>query len=333
MKLGICSLWGDSLEQFRNEIRLASDLGFDLITVGDSPAGWHELYVSLTLAALEAPTAQIAPMVTSPFLRHPLVTANALCSIDDLSGGRVALGLATGGSTVLAIGRMPATQLEITDEIKGLKALFAGRSIEWQGMQVKPLRFPRKIPLYYSAFGPKALALAAEQADGVVLFMGDQHLDDLERRIGVVRDAATRAGRDAAAIDIWAIGYTSIRPTRNDALRDLGAFIAVNAMAFRTPETFARIPTQFQAKVREFQQRYDPTEHVVVDGKNVALMRELGLEEFLSEFDTFAGPVEAATPVLTRLEQMGVSTFIAALPGHAAPLETIRGLAAARAAM
>ena len=333
MKLGICSLWGQSVEQFREEVRLASDLGYELITVGDSPAGWHELYVSLTLAALEAPTAQIGPMVTSPFLRHPLVTANALCSIDELSGGRVALGLATGGSTVMAIGRMPATQVEITAEIHALKDLFAGKGIEWQGAPVKPLRFPRQIPIYYSAFGPKALALAGEEADGVVLFMGDQHIDDLERRIGVVRDAATRAGRDADAIDIWVMSYTSIRPTRAEALGDLGAFIAVNAMALRTPESFARIPTQFQAKVREFQQRYDPTEHVVVGGKNVTLMHELGLGEFLSDFDTFAGPVEAATPVLARLEQLGVSTFIAALPGHAAPLETIRGLAAARGAL
>src|SRR3546814_12963764 len=112
MKLGICSMWGPSLQSFREEVKLASDLGYDLVTIGDSPAGWHELYVSMTLAALDAPTATIAPLVTSPFLRHPLVTANALCSIDDLSGGRVALGLATGGSTVMAIGRPPARSEE-----------------------------------------------------------------------------------------------------------------------------------------------------------------------------------------------------------------------------
>src|SRR3546814_17905938 len=87
----------------------------------------------MTLAALDAPTATIAPLVTSPFLRHPLVTANALCPIDDLSGGRVALGLATGGSTVMAIGRPPATQNEIRAEFAALKALFAGQEIEWNG--------------------------------------------------------------------------------------------------------------------------------------------------------------------------------------------------------
>lgn len=333
MKLGICSLWGHDLSAFREEVKLAAGLGYELITVGDSPAGWHELYVSLTLAALDAPDATLAPLVTSPFLRHPLVTANALGSIYDLSGGRVALGLATGGSTVMAIGRMPATQKEIRAEIAAYKALFAGEAIEWNGSPVKPLRFPRRIPIYYSAFGPKALALAGEEADGVILFAGEQHLDGLADRIAAVRAAALQAGRDPDAIDIWVVSYTSIRPTRKEAIADLGAFIVVNGMAIRTPETLAQVPTQFKGKIAELHARYDPTEHVVVGGKNVALMEELGLTEYLSEFDTLAGPVDAATAMLKSLEAMGVSTFIAALPGHAAPHETIRRLAEARNAM
>jgi len=333
MKLGICSMWGDRLEAFREEVRLASDLGFELITVGDSPAGWHELYVSLTLAALEAPEATLAPLVTSPFMRHPLVTASALSTIDDLSGGRVALGLATGGSTVLAIGRPPATQKEIRTELSALRELFAGRPVELNGAEIKPLRFARQIPIYYSAFGPKALALAGEQADGVILFAGDQHVDTLKDRIGAVRAAAQAAGRDPQSIDIWVVSFASIRPSRSEAIDDLKAFIVVNGMAFRTPELLARVPTQFRGKIEELHARYDPTEHVVVGGKNVALMEELGLTEFLADFDTLAGPVEAATDMLRELEALGVSTFIAALPGHAAPLETIRGLAQARSAM
>lgn len=333
MKLGICSLWGPSLDAFREQVKLASDLGYELITIGDSPAGWHELYVSLTLASFDAPNATLAPLVTSPFMRHPIVTANALCTIDELSGGRVALGTATGGSTIMAIGRGPATQAEMREELAALKALFAGEGAEFNGAPVKPLRFPRPIPIYYSAFGPKALQLAGEQADGAILFAGEQHLDGLADRIAAVRRAAAEAGRNPAAVDIWVVSYTSIRPTKKQAIEDLGAFIVCNGMAFRTPETFATVPTQFKGKIKELQARYDATEHVVVGGKNVALMEELGLTEFLSEFDTLVGPVDNATAMLRTLEDMGVSTFIAALPGHADPLETIRSLAEARSAM
>jgi len=333
LKLGICSLWGPDLEAYRQEVRLASELGIEIVGVGDSPSGWHELYVSLTLAALDAPKATLAPMVTSPFLRHPLATANALCSVDELSGGRVALGLATGGSTVLAIGRPPATQAEIRSEIAALRGLFAGQPIEWAGSPVTPLRFPRRVPIYYSAFGPKALALAGEQADGVILFVGARHLDELRQRIAAVREAAQAAGRNPDAVDIWVISYVSIGEVRQQVIDDIKAFIVVNAMALRTPEAMARVPDPLKPRIREFQSRYDPSEHVVVGGANVRLAEELGLIDFLADIDTTAGSTDFVAGVLRDLEAMGVSAFIAALPGHADPLGTMRKLAAARAAM
>lgn len=161
----------------------------------------------------------------------------------------------------------------------------------------------------------------------------ERHLDGLAQRIAAVRDAATSAGRDPAAIDIWVVSYASVRPTRAQAIDDLKAFIVVNGMAIRTPDALAQVPTQFHGKIAQLHARYDPTEHVVVGGRNVALMEELGLTDFLSEFDTLAGPVEAATDMLRQLAALGVSTFIAALPGHAAPLEAMRGLAQARSMM
>jgi 5,10-methylenetetrahydromethanopterin reductase len=333
MKLGICSMWGTSLDQFRSEVRLASELGYDLISIGDSPAGWHEMVTSMTLAALDAPRAQIASLVTSPFMRHPLVAANAFSTLDELTGGRAVLGLATGGSTIMAVGRMPATQKEIRAEIAAYKALFAGQEIEWDGRPVKSLRFARPVPIYYSAFGPKALELAGEQADGVILFAGDQHLEGVSTKIAAVRDAATRAGRDADAIDIWVTSFISVRPDRKQAINDLKAFIAVNAMALRTPEALAMVPPNVRPLIEAFQTRYDPTEHVVVGGKNVRLMDDMGLTEFLQDLDTIAGPEAHLTSVMRELEAMGVSTLIAALPGHGDPLVTIRGLAAAKDAL
>lgn len=330
MKLGICSLWGSSLNQFRSEVRLASELGYELVTVGDSPSGWHDMVTSLTLAALDAPQARIGSLVTSPFMRHPLVAANAFASLDELTGGRAVLGLATGGSTVMAVGSAPATQKEIRAELAAYRALFAGEGIEWQGRSVKPLRFARKVPIYYSAFGPKALALAGEQADGVILFAGDQNLESLRSRISAVRDAASRAGRDPGVIDIWITSYISVRPERQQAIDDLKAFIAVNAMALRTPQALAVLPAHVRPLVEAFQARYDPAEHVVVGGRNVQLMEELGLTEFLQDIDTIAGPPDHLGGVMAEMEAMGVSTLIAALPGHADPLGTIRGMAAAR---
>src|SRR3546814_7686869 len=90
---------------------------------------------------------------------------------------------------------------------------------------------------------------------------------------------------DVCSSDLWAFSFASIRETRAQAIDDLKAFIVVNGMALRAPEVLATVPTQFRGKIEELHKRYDPTEHVVVGGKNVALMDELGLTEYLADFD------------------------------------------------
>jgi alkanesulfonate monooxygenase SsuD/methylene tetrahydromethanopterin reductase-like flavin-dependent oxidoreductase (luciferase family) len=112
MKLGIISMWGHDLAGFRDQLRLAEELGFALVGLGDSPVGWHELYVSMTIAALETKSVTLAPMVTTPIGRHPAVAAGAMSTLHDLTGGRVAFGIGTGGSMVKGLGRGLATQAE-----------------------------------------------------------------------------------------------------------------------------------------------------------------------------------------------------------------------------
>jgi alkanesulfonate monooxygenase SsuD/methylene tetrahydromethanopterin reductase-like flavin-dependent oxidoreductase (luciferase family) len=325
MRLGSCHLWGDDLAEFRNEIRLSGELGFEVIAIGDSPAGWHELYVSMMVAAQEAPKAIITPFVTSPFIRHPIVTANSLCSLADLVGDRVHLGLSTGGSNVMAIGHPPATQVQIRDYLQALQKLFAGETATYDGRPVSGLRHAKRIPIYYSAFGPKALQLAGEKADGVIMFT-NHDLGELDHKLDTVRTAAKNAGRDPKDVDVWVTAFTSIRNSRAEAIEDLKAFIIVNGMAIRTPELLARVPEKYKAPLAELHRRYDPTEHVVVGGKNARLLDELGLTEFLGNFDTVAGTAEEVKRILDGLAQRGVSTFIANMPGHADKSGTLRRL-------
>lgn len=327
MRLGSCHLWGDDLAEFRNEVRLAGELGFEVIAIGDSPAGWHELYVSMMVAAQEAPRAFITPFVTSPFVRHPLVTANSVCSLADLIGDRVHLGLSTGGSNVMAIGHAPASQRQIRDYLQALQALFAGKTTTYEDRPVSGLRHARRIPVYYSAFGPKALALAGEQADGVITFTNGD-LAELDRKLEIVRAGAQKAGRNPEDIDVWVTAFTSVRNSRAEALDDLRAFIVVNGMAIRTPELLARVPDKYKPALAELHRRYDPTEHVVVGGKNARLLDELGLMEFLGQIDTVAGTPAEVRRILDGLAQRGVSTFIANMPGHADKLGTLRRLSA-----
>jgi alkanesulfonate monooxygenase SsuD/methylene tetrahydromethanopterin reductase-like flavin-dependent oxidoreductase (luciferase family) len=327
LRLGTIHLWGEDIEKFRQELRLADELGFSLIGIGDSPAGWHELYGSLAAAAHVTQYATLAPVVTAPFLRHPLVTANSICTIGDLAGGRVALGFATGGGTALATGYGSAPLARMRAEIGALRDLFAGRPTQWEGRSVKPLRFPRPVRIHLSAVGPKAMALAGELADGVIMFT-NMDLDALAAKIAVVRSAAAAAGRDPLSVEIWVLAYCSIRDSAAEAVNDLKAFLVAAGMALRMPGAMDHVPLEYRPKLQEMFRRYDVTEHVVVGGRNVKMMEELGLTDFLKDYDSIYGTAAQVRKVLDGIAALGVSTFIAPLPGHADPLGTLRRLGA-----
>ena len=76
MRLGSISLWGDDLEAFRRQLRLAEELGYDAIGIGESPSVWQDMCVTLALAAQETSRATLATTVTTPFLRHPAASSH-----------------------------------------------------------------------------------------------------------------------------------------------------------------------------------------------------------------------------------------------------------------
>src|SRR5947199_9269623 len=81
--------------------RRAEDLGFDLITVSDHLHGsypTYETWTVLTWLAASTTRIRVAPMVLGLFYRSPAVVAKMAEALDRLSGGRLVLGMAGGGS-------------------------------------------------------------------------------------------------------------------------------------------------------------------------------------------------------------------------------------------
>ena len=88
------------LSEFGATCREAEDAGFELLGVGDSQSVFREAYVSLTVAALATRRARLGPLVSNPVTRHPVVTASAISSLDEVSDGRAVLGLGSGDSAL-----------------------------------------------------------------------------------------------------------------------------------------------------------------------------------------------------------------------------------------
>jgi 5,10-methylenetetrahydromethanopterin reductase len=327
MRLGSILLWGDDVSRFRREVRLAEDLGYDVIGVGDSPAGWNELYVSLTVAALDSTHAVLTPMVTTPGLRHPSVTAAAMSSLHQLTDGRVLLTIGSGGSAVGGIGRKPAAQVELRQYVQAVRALLNGDPAEVEGRTAAALKHARPVPIYMSADGPKSLRLAGEIADGVVIGLG-MSLDVVEAKIGTVRRSAVSAGRDPDAIDFWGLAFTSVRDDKAQADRDITAFLAsVGGMGLKAPHMRALIPPDLLPAVQELEERYDPRQHVVVGGAGAQLVERLGLVDFLVGLRGVTGSPAQVHEYAGQLAKLGVTHLLAALPGSADPDGTLTRLA------
>jgi 5,10-methylenetetrahydromethanopterin reductase len=105
----------ESLTGFGELCRETEAQGFDWLGVADSQSVFRELYVALALAALHTRRVRLGPLVTNPQTRHLVVTASAIASVDELSGGRAALGLGSGDSAIYTIGAPPATVAGLED--------------------------------------------------------------------------------------------------------------------------------------------------------------------------------------------------------------------------
>jgi 5,10-methylenetetrahydromethanopterin reductase len=135
---------------------------------------FRDPYAVLAAVASATERVRIGPCVTDPFVRHPALTAMAIGTIQEISGGRAVLGMGTGISGFSALGIAPARTVGVMREAIGLirtllqegAADVEGRAFRFRGR----LDFPvRPVPVFVAGRGPKVLELAAEIGDGVII--------------------------------------------------------------------------------------------------------------------------------------------------------------------
>jgi 5,10-methylenetetrahydromethanopterin reductase len=137
----------------------------------------RDVWVQLGQLAAVTDRLRLATCVTDPFIRHPALTASAIATLDESSGGRAILGLGAGASGFAALG-IDRTQpaLALREAIELMRLLWAadgpmdyeGRTTAFRGDRLL-YPVPRSIPVHVAGRGPKILELAGEVADGVLV--------------------------------------------------------------------------------------------------------------------------------------------------------------------
>jgi len=189
--------------------RLIQDIeaaGFDGAGILDSQLLSRDTFVVLAQAATSTSRLTLFPAVTNPLTRHASVLAGAIQSVEELAPGRVKLVMGTGYTSASTIGRRAATLAEMRECLRTVRALLRGDSVDFGGTPGR-LTFAarRPIPLIMAASGPKAIELAGEIADGVLLLVGFNH-GIVERALEHLARGARRAGRRVEDLEvIWAV--------------------------------------------------------------------------------------------------------------------------------
>lgn len=182
--------------------RRSEDLGLDALWYGDEKF-YREVYTGLAACALATSRIRLGPGVTEPYTRHPALTALAVASLDELSGGRAVLGYGAGrvGFPQMGIAlERPAVRLR--EAIEVIRRLWAGERFSFKGETITwsdaALQFPTRagIPIYLAADKPHTLRLAGEVADGVIVAHCASPLI-LQPKLEFVRQGQTKAGRAA----------------------------------------------------------------------------------------------------------------------------------------
>jgi probable F420-dependent oxidoreductase len=182
-------------------MREAEALGFRYGWTFDSHVLWQEPFViySQILAATSGLT--VGPMVTNPLTRDWSVTASLFATLNDMFGNRTVCGIGRGDSARRVIGQSPASLATLAQSMHVIKNLAEGRTVDLHGAEVCiPWVRNGKLEIWMAGYGPKALRLAGEQADGFILQTADPEI--ARWTIGAVREAARAFGRDPAEITI-----------------------------------------------------------------------------------------------------------------------------------
>jgi len=226
---------------FRGYLARAEDLGFHSAWAQEQALGsWPQLspLEAMTFAAACTDRLRLGCAVFVSTLHNPVHLAKAIASLDQLSRGRIEVGVGTGGKVrpFAAFGVDPDRYLaQFTEGVALMKALWTRQKVTFGGdfwqladadMEPKPWQKPYP-PLWFGGSGPAALRRAVRDGDGF-FGAGSTPTAKFAEQVQLVRRALGESGRSVAGFPIAKRVYVTIdenparaRSRTNEALARL----------------------------------------------------------------------------------------------------------------
>ncbi|MFC6238122.1 TIGR03842 family LLM class F420-dependent oxidoreductase [Longivirga aurantiaca] len=281
--------------------------GFSYVWTFDSHLLWQEPYVIYSQILSQTNRIIVGPMVTNPATRDWTVTASTYATLNDMFGNRTVCGIGRGDSAVRVTNGRPSTLAELRESIHVIRELANGRSVDHNGSHLRlPWSKGSQLDMYVAAYGPKALALTGEVADGFILQLAD--LAIAEWSIAAVRRAAEQAGRDPMSVKICVAAPAYVGDDiehQRDQVRWFGGMVGnhVADIVERYGSDGAAVPQALTDYIAG-RQGYDYNSHGRAGNAHV----EFVPDEIVDRFCVL-GPAEAHIERLKALRDLGVDQF------------------------
>jgi F420-dependent oxidoreductase-like protein len=321
MKLGVhVGYWGlgmgpqDQLEV----VQEAERLGFDSVWAAEA----YGSDAATVLAWLAAGTSKIklgSAIFQMPG-RSPAMTAMTAATIDELSGGRMVLGIGSSGPQVAEgwHGQRFAKQLQRTREyVEVVRMALARERVEFHGETIelplpdgpgKPLKLmitpkQERIPIYLAAIGPKNTALAGEIADGwIPTFFSPEYVSEFRK---LLEEGSAQSGRTLENFDIAPTVNAYISDDRELARNLMRPVLAlyIGGMGSRKQNFYNNLVQRYG-----FEEAAAEIQNLYLEGKKA----EAGdaIPDELIDMVSLCGPRDVVRDRLAAFRDAGVGTLM-----------------------
>jgi F420-dependent oxidoreductase-like protein len=299
-------------------VQEAERLGFDSVWAAE--AYGSDAATVLAWLAAGTTTIKLGSAIFQMPGRTPALTAMTAATIDELSSGRMLLGIGSSGPQVAEgwHGQRFGRQLQRTREYVAVvrKALarerleFKGETLELPlpegpGKALKLMISPvqERIPIYLAAIGPKNTALAGEIADGwIPTFFSPEHVAEFR---ALLQEGADRGGRSLEGFDIAPTVQTYVSDDRDMARNLMRPVLAlyIGGMGSRRQNFYNNLVKRygFEEAAQEIQDLY-------LDGKKAEAGDAIPAE--LIDQVSLCGPRDVVRDRLTAFREAGVGTLM-----------------------
>jgi F420-dependent oxidoreductase-like protein len=323
LRLGVhIGYWGlglSSTEQLEL-VQEAERLGYD--SVWTAEAYGSDAVTILAWIAAQTERIKLGSAILQMPGRSPAMTAMTTATLDQLSGGRVLLGIGTSGPQVAEgwHGQRFGRQLQRTREYVDVVRMALRRErVEYRGetlelplpdgpgkalkLTIAPVQ--ERIPIYIAAIGPKNTALTAEIADGwLPTLFSPEHVAEFRP---LLEEGFARAGdgKSLAGFDIAPTVSVNVRDDRDAARDAMRPYLAlyVGGMGSREQNFYNRLAQRygFEDAAREVQDLY-------LEGRKDEAAAALPAE--LIDAVSLCGPADVVRERLAVFRDAGVGTLI-----------------------